>query len=121
MRWKIPAFAGSGAGYFDHNNGDEPLEAGFRNWDWSRAHAGGDTLIHYDARTRDGSDCELALRLKAGGDVGDARRATLAGAATHRYLAGGAKRAQQFSRAAAGRQDARRHAVLRALHYPRRP
>ena len=64
-----PSLRWSGAGYFDHNNGDEPLEAGFRNWDWSRAHAGADTLIHYDARTRDGSDCELALRLKAGGDV----------------------------------------------------
>ena len=64
-----PSLRWSGAGYFDHNSGDEPLEAGFRNWDWSRAHAGADTLIHYDARTRDGSDCELALRLQADGVV----------------------------------------------------
>ena len=100
-----PGLRWSGAGYFDHNSGDEPLEAGFRNWDWSRAHAGADTLIHYDARTRDGSDCELALRLKADGVVETLARATLPGSAAHPHMAGRAKRAQQFRRAATDRQD----------------
>lgn len=66
---EYPRLRWSGAGYFDHNNGDEPLEAGFRNWDWSRAHAGADTIIHYDARARDGGSCELSLRLTADGGV----------------------------------------------------
>ena len=62
LRWR-------GLGYLDHNAGDEPLEAGFTTWDWSRAHHGSDAILHYDARSRAGTDCNLALKLKANGDI----------------------------------------------------
>ena len=62
LRWR-------GTGYFDHNNGDEPLEDAFLNWDWSRAHAGNDALIHYDALTKTGATRALALRVKADGEI----------------------------------------------------
>ncbi len=64
-----PSLSWSGDGYFDHNNGDEPLEAGFTDWDWSRAHQGGDTIIRYEARTRSRTTRELALRFGDDGAV----------------------------------------------------
>ncbi len=42
-----------GEGYFDANWGSEPLEAGFRRWDWSRGSTGDSATILYDA-TRSG-------------------------------------------------------------------
>lgn len=54
MRW-------SGAGYFDHNRGSEPLERAFHHWSWSRWAGSRGTLLHYDACRR-GSD-PLALHL----------------------------------------------------------
>jgi carotenoid 1,2-hydratase len=62
LRW-------SGQGYFDHNNGDEPLEDAFSSWDWSRAHAGSDTLIHYDALTKNGATRTLGLRFVPNGEI----------------------------------------------------
>jgi carotenoid 1,2-hydratase len=64
-----PALSWSGDGYFDHNNGDEPLETGFTDWDWSRAHHGGDTVIRYEARTRRNTTRALALCFGANGVV----------------------------------------------------
>jgi carotenoid 1,2-hydratase len=64
-----PGLSWQGTGYFDHNHGHEPLEAAFTQWDWSRAHHGADTVIHYDASLKDGSSRELALRLKADGEI----------------------------------------------------
>jgi carotenoid 1,2-hydratase len=49
VRLDQPSLRWSGTGYLDSNDGDEPLEAGFRRWDWSRAVlAGGETAILYD-------------------------------------------------------------------------
>ena len=62
LRW-------SGQGYFDHNKGDEPLEDAFSSWDWSRAHAGSDTLIHYDALTKNGATRTLGLRFVPNGEI----------------------------------------------------
>lgn len=65
-----PAVGWSGAGYFDSNEGDAPLEAAFRCWDWSRARlAAGDTAVLYDVRRRAGGDFGLALRFGASGAV----------------------------------------------------
>ena len=58
-----PACTWRGQGYFDTNGGDEPLERGFRAWDWSRAHRLEDTLIFYDVARRSGEDASLALRI----------------------------------------------------------
>lgn len=53
LRWQ-------GHGYFDSNFGTEPLEAGFRDWDWSRATlADGSTAVLYEARGRAARDERL--------------------------------------------------------------
>lgn len=46
LRWR-------GHAYLDANEGDEPVERGFRGWDWSRALlADGSTAVVYDVRPR---------------------------------------------------------------------
>lgn len=58
-----------GHAYLDANRGDEPLEDGFRRWDWSRLRTDGSAVVLYDAQRRDGSDLRMALRFDAGGGV----------------------------------------------------
>jgi carotenoid 1,2-hydratase len=65
-----PALTWTGTGYLDRNRGDEPLEAGFQEWDWSRAPLpSGGTAITYDTFRRDGSDHALALIAREDGSV----------------------------------------------------
>ena len=64
-----PALRWSGTGYHDANAGDEPLEAGFVDWDWSRAPLGREAAVLYDMRRRDGSEHTLALRFRPDGSV----------------------------------------------------
>ena len=40
-----PGIGWSGSGYFDSNFGEEPLEAGFDDWHWSRAHLKQDVAV----------------------------------------------------------------------------
>lgn len=60
MRW-------SGPGYFDSNFGDEPLEEGFDDWHWSRAHLKSDVAVLYEGVRRDGTPFDLALKFDAQG------------------------------------------------------
>ncbi len=62
-----PALTWSGAGYWDANAGDEPLEAGFRFWTWSRAALRDGTAVLYDADRRDGTTLSLSLHFGADG------------------------------------------------------
>ncbi len=62
LRW-------SGTGYHDANAGDEPLEAGFVEWDWSRGPMEKEAAVLYDMRRRDGSEHVLALRFRPDGSV----------------------------------------------------
>lgn len=56
-----PALSWSGAGYLDHNAGSEPLESGFKRWDWCRAtHRNGSTLL-YEVTLPDGTNKALTL------------------------------------------------------------
>jgi carotenoid 1,2-hydratase len=64
-----PALSWSGSAYLDSNHGAEPLEAGFKEWTWSRAHLSRDTVVFYDARPRDGDDVSMALRFDTVGKV----------------------------------------------------
>jgi carotenoid 1,2-hydratase len=66
-----PRLAWRGTGYFDMNAGSEPLERGFRSWDWSRADGDGASLILYDTRGSDGASRALALRADDQGRVED--------------------------------------------------
>jgi carotenoid 1,2-hydratase len=62
VRWR-------GAGYFDTNSGSEPLEQGFSNWTWSRAHLPRETRLYYDITRKNGERRGLALALGANGEV----------------------------------------------------
>jgi carotenoid 1,2-hydratase len=63
LRW-------TGTGYLDANHGSEPLEDGFKDWQWSRAHlANGDTAVLYEGVLRDGRDFGMALRIGTDGEA----------------------------------------------------
>ena len=63
LRW-------AGQGYLDANHGSEPLEAGFADWQWSRAHMkNGDTAVMYEGKLRSGDDFGMALRIGNDGNA----------------------------------------------------
>jgi carotenoid 1,2-hydratase len=62
-----PDIKWSGNGYFDSNFGDEPLEAGFRRWTWSRARTRGGSAILYDAERRREGPLVLGLEFDRSG------------------------------------------------------
>ena len=68
-----PGLRWQGHAYLDSNEGDEPIEAAFERWDWSRMQMpDGSTLVHYDLQWpgQDGQgDRELTLRFDAQGSV----------------------------------------------------
>ena len=57
-----PALRWTGDAYLDSNFGDESLEAGFRDWNWSRAHRRDDVSVFYEGRRRDGTPFDLSLQ-----------------------------------------------------------
>jgi carotenoid 1,2-hydratase len=60
----------TGHAYLDSNEGDEPVERSFTEWDWSRATlADGATGVIYDVRQRQRADRVLALRFSPAGDA----------------------------------------------------
>jgi carotenoid 1,2-hydratase len=70
LDFQAPALRWSGHGYLDSNHGDEPLEAGFTSWHWSRSREpDGTTRVFYDTLRRDGSTQEIALEFDRAGDV----------------------------------------------------
>ncbi|MDX2308651.1 MAG: carotenoid 1,2-hydratase [Hyphomicrobium sp.] len=69
LRLSSPQLTWQGSGYFDSNWGDEPLEAGFRSWDWSRSTCPGGTTIHYDRIMRDGRPKGLSIRIAGDGSI----------------------------------------------------
>ncbi len=65
-----PGLKWRGQGYLDANHGSEPLEAGFADWQWSRAHlAGGDTAVIYEGQLRSGDKFGMALRIGNDGNA----------------------------------------------------
>lgn len=64
-----PALSWRGHGYLDHNHGDEPVERGFTDWQWSRTDLGDETAILYDANRQDGTSQSLALRFDRQGEL----------------------------------------------------
>ncbi|MGF1552335.1 MAG: carotenoid 1,2-hydratase [Paracoccaceae bacterium] len=59
-----PALSWSGHAYLDTNAGTEPLEAGFRRWDWSRTRfSDGASAILYDRTLADGRRVATARRI----------------------------------------------------------
>jgi len=65
-----PALRWKGHGYLDSNEGDEPIDGPFREWDWSRATlADGSTAVIYDVQPKQGADRVIAQRFFADGRV----------------------------------------------------
>lgn len=64
-----PALRWRGEAYVDSNTGDEPLEEGFIDWRWSRAHLRTDTAVLYEGRRRDGTSFANAFRFGEDGSV----------------------------------------------------
>ena len=62
-----PRLRFTGAAYLDANTGVEPLEARLAAWNWSRARIGGDSLVLYDTRDRDGAAIDRAFRFRRDG------------------------------------------------------
>jgi carotenoid 1,2-hydratase len=61
VRMERPELAWNGFGYFDANQGDEPLEAGFRRWNWSRARLSKGARVFYEAERRRQAPLSLSL------------------------------------------------------------
>lgn len=68
VRFDQPGMAWKGHGYFDSNAGDEPLEAAFRSWTWSRAATRGGAAILYDCIRRKDGLHSLALKFDTHGE-----------------------------------------------------
>lgn len=63
LRWK-------GHAYLDSNEGDEPIDLPFREWDWSRATLpDGSTAVIYDVQPKQGDDLVIARRFFPDGGV----------------------------------------------------
>ncbi|WP_202617955.1 hydratase [Aureimonas leprariae] len=68
-RFDHPDLGWRGSAYLDMNHGAEPLEAGFRRWDWCRSEADGGTRIHYETSPREGGPRSLALEYRRDGTL----------------------------------------------------
>lgn len=67
-----PALRWSGHAYVDSNEGDEPIDRPFVEWDWARAAlADGSTAVIYDVRQKQGGDRVIAKRFATDGAVTD--------------------------------------------------
>ena len=63
-----PRLSWSGHAYMDSNEGDEPVENGFWDWDWARAEmANGDTSVVYDVRPKSGPGRVVSQRFSPDG------------------------------------------------------
>ncbi|WP_233205219.1 hypothetical protein [Alkalicaulis satelles] len=62
-RFTAPDLRFSGEAYVDMNAGEEPLEAGFRSWNWARTALPDGAAILYDSVWKDGGGQGLALRI----------------------------------------------------------
>jgi carotenoid 1,2-hydratase len=65
-----PGLTWAGTGYLDANHGTEPLETGFADWQWSRAHLkDGSTAVMYEGKLAGGADFGMALRITPDGQA----------------------------------------------------
>ena len=63
-----PGLRWQGHAYLDSNEGDEPVDRGFKDWDWARAEmANGDTSVVYDVRPKQGPGRVVAQRFSPDG------------------------------------------------------
>jgi carotenoid 1,2-hydratase len=83
---ECPRMSWSGSGYLDCNRGSEPLEAGFAQWQWSRAPVSTGTIVQYDLTERSGRERTMSLHIDPRGTASE--RAPLAAQRLPRTLWG---------------------------------
>jgi carotenoid 1,2-hydratase len=65
VRMEDPSLSWSGPAYLDSNEGDEPVDRPFVEWDWSRASMkDGSVAVVYDVRQKAGADRVIAVRFR---------------------------------------------------------
>jgi len=64
-----PGLAWSGDAYVDSNFGSEPMEKGFRTWQWSRHHVPRGAAVFYEGVRTDGSHFALSLGIDRAGQA----------------------------------------------------
>jgi carotenoid 1,2-hydratase len=63
-----PGLSWRGHAYMDSNEGDEPVDLGFLDWDWARAEmTNGDTCVVYDVRPKNGANRVVSQRFSPDG------------------------------------------------------
>jgi carotenoid 1,2-hydratase len=67
VQFERPGLSWQGDAYVDSNYGSEPMEKGFRDWQWSRAHVGREAAIFYEGVRMDGSHFALSLGIDRAG------------------------------------------------------
>ncbi len=101
LEFQKPAIKWQGRGYFDFNTGHEPIDRGFKEWDWSRTAEPDCTRVFYDTTERSGLETSLALRIDKSGAISEivapprvrlpAAKIWRAGRSTRAELPGGAR------------------------------
>jgi carotenoid 1,2-hydratase len=67
---RSPGTSWRGHAYLDSNEGDEPIDVPFIDWDWSRtALADGSCAVIYDVRQKNGADRVIAQRFSDNGQA----------------------------------------------------
>ena len=66
VEFESPQLSWEGIGYHDMNWGNEPLEKGFKNWTWARAHMPNGMQVLYDVERRDGTRQSFGCSFKDG-------------------------------------------------------
>ena len=70
VAFERPSLRWRGHAYLDSNEGDEPIERAFHEWDWSRATLDdGSTAVIYDVQQKGGDDRLLGLRFFKDGRI----------------------------------------------------
>ena len=106
----------SGHGYFDTNRGDEPLEAGFSRWTWSRARAARGARVFYEAERRREDPLGMSLRFAADGSIFEERAPPIVQLPTSQWRVPRRTRGDGPARIAATLEDTPFYARSRVAH-----
>jgi carotenoid 1,2-hydratase len=111
-----PALQWRGHGYFDTNRGHEPLEAGFRAWNWSRARVRQGARVFYESENRRGGQTALSLVFGENGDLVERPAPGLVHLPETRWRLPRSTRSEQPARVIETLEDAPFYARSRIVH-----
>ena len=115
-RMTAPDLNWSGAAYFDTNHGNEPLEAAFRFWTWSRASVGRGARVFYEAERRRQAPLGLSLAFAADGTAREVEPPARTGLPKSLWRVARHTRSEEPARLVASLEDAPFYARARIAH-----